>query len=126
MTTWAARDLFDHNRRAAREAQVLGARVVRSCSGGLMRWKASSPATEILLEDAATALKAQREMLRDHGVVLAIETHFEFTSFELVRLLDDVRRGTGRLARHLPRHDEPADDDRRPGDGDACACCRGW
>ena len=27
-------------------------------------------------------------MLRDHGVVLAIETHFEFTSFELLRLFD--------------------------------------
>jgi 3-oxoisoapionate decarboxylase len=52
-----------------------------------MRWKASSPATEVLLKEAATALKAQREMLRDHGVILAIETHFEFTSFELVRLL---------------------------------------
>jgi 3-oxoisoapionate decarboxylase len=87
MTTWAARDLFEHNRRAAREAQVLGARIVRSCSGGLMRWKASSPATEVLLKEAATALKAQREMLRDHGIILGIETHFEFTSFELVRLL---------------------------------------
>jgi sugar phosphate isomerase/epimerase len=27
-------------------------------------------------------------MLREHGAVLAIETHFEFTSFELVRLFD--------------------------------------
>ena len=27
-------------------------------------------------------------MLRDHGVVLAIETHFEFTSFELCRLIE--------------------------------------
>jgi sugar phosphate isomerase/epimerase len=34
------------------------------------------------------ALKAQRTMLRDYGVILAIETHFEFTSFELLRLLD--------------------------------------
>jgi sugar phosphate isomerase/epimerase len=86
MTTWAARELFDHNRRAAREARALGTRIVRSCSGGLMRWKASSPATAVLLRETATALKAQRAMLRDHGVILAIETHFEFTSFELVRL----------------------------------------
>jgi sugar phosphate isomerase/epimerase len=27
-------------------------------------------------------------MLQDHGVVLAVETHFEFTSFELVRLFE--------------------------------------
>jgi sugar phosphate isomerase/epimerase len=86
MTSWASADLFDHNLRAAREAHVLGARVVRSCSGGLMRWQASSPPTEVLLRETADALKAQRTMLLDHGVVLAIETHFEFTSFELVRL----------------------------------------
>jgi sugar phosphate isomerase/epimerase len=40
----------------------------------------------VLLKETAAALTAQRAMLRDHGVVLAIETHFEFTSFELVRL----------------------------------------
>lgn len=86
MTSWASADLFDHNLRAAQEAQALGVRIVRSCSGGLMRWQASSPPTEVLLRETADALMAQRTMLRDHGVVLAIETHFEFTSFELVRL----------------------------------------
>jgi len=88
MTTWAPRDLFDGNRRAAREASVLGASIVRSCSGGLMRWDASSPATETLLRETAGALVAQASMLRDHGVILAIETHFEFTSFELLRLFE--------------------------------------
>ncbi len=88
MTTWAAKDLFDINRRAAAEAATLGVRVVRSCSGGLMRWSATAPSTQTLLADTAKALVAARPMLRDYGVVLAIETHFEFTSYEIVRLLD--------------------------------------
>jgi sugar phosphate isomerase/epimerase len=88
MTTWARKDVLAANRRAAEEAAALGTRVVRSCSGGLMRWSSSAPPTETLLEETAEALLPQRAMLRDHGVVLAIETHFEFTSFELVRLFD--------------------------------------
>jgi sugar phosphate isomerase/epimerase len=88
MTTWARRDLFEINRRAAREASQLGASVVRSCSGGLMRWDPANPATGLLLRETAAALRPQASMLRDHGVILAIETHFEFTSFELLRLFD--------------------------------------
>lgn len=88
MTTWARRELFPVNRRAAEEACALGTRIVRSCSGGLMRWDAASPPTDELLRDTAGALLAQRAMLNDLGVVLAIETHFEFTSTELIRLFD--------------------------------------
>jgi sugar phosphate isomerase/epimerase len=88
MTSWARTDLFAVNRQAAREASALGTRIVRSCSGGLMRWDAANPPTEELLRDTAGALRAQESMLRDLGVVLAIETHFEFTSFELLRLFD--------------------------------------
>ena len=36
----------------------------------------------------AAALREQKPMLRDFGVILAIETHFEFTSFELLRLFE--------------------------------------
>jgi sugar phosphate isomerase/epimerase len=53
-----------------------------------MRWDGASPPTDVLLRETAEALRAQRTLLCDHGVVLAIETHFEFTSFELVRLFD--------------------------------------
>ena len=88
MTTWARRELFAVNRRAAEEACAIGTRIVRSCSGGLMRWDAANPPTDELLRDTAGALMAQRAMLSDHGVVLAIETHFEFTSAELLRLFD--------------------------------------
>ena len=88
MTTWARRDLVDVNRRAAQEAAALGTRVVRSCSGGLMRWDAANPSTDDLLRDTAEALTAQRAMLSDQGVMLAIETHFEFTSVELLRLFE--------------------------------------
>ncbi len=95
MTTWGRKDLLAVNRRAVEEAATLGARVVRSCSGGLMRWSSSAPPTETLLEETAEALLPQRAMLRDHGVVLAIETHFEFTSFEIVRLLERCEAAPG-------------------------------
>jgi sugar phosphate isomerase/epimerase len=88
MLTWQKKDIFEANRKAAGQASLLGTRVVRSCSGGLMRWSADSPSTEALLAVTAEALREQRSMLRDHGVVLALETHFEFTTFELLRLFD--------------------------------------
>jgi sugar phosphate isomerase/epimerase len=88
MASWARKDLAEVNRRAAREAAAVGATIVRSCSGGLMRWDAANPPTEVLLRETAEALRAQEATFRDHGVVLAIETHFEFTSFELLRLFE--------------------------------------
>lgn len=88
MTTWEKKDLTGINRRAAEQAALLGTRVVRSCSGGLMRWDPESPMTETLLEEMADTLKAQRSMLMDSNVILAIETHFEFTTHELLRLFD--------------------------------------
>jgi len=88
MQTWRKKDIMEPNRRAAVQAARLGARVVRSCSGGLMRWQEDSPDTATFLREMAAALREQRTMLQDHGVVLAIETHFEFTTFELLRLFD--------------------------------------
>lgn len=81
-------DIYENNLRAADQARRLGARVIRSCSGGLMRWNPNSPTTDSFLRAMAKALRSQRPMLRDHGVILAIETHFEFTTFELVRLFE--------------------------------------
>ena len=88
MQTWETRDIIEANQRAAAQASLLGTRIVRSCSGGLMRWDPESPSTELFLIEMAAALKEQSGMLRDHGVILALETHFEFTSFELLRLFD--------------------------------------
>ncbi len=88
MSNWATKDVFKANEEVAIEAETLGVRIVRSCSGGLMRWHDSSPPTETLLRETAKALLAQRSMLREHNVILAIETHFEFTTFELRRLLE--------------------------------------
>ncbi|MBN1271414.1 MAG: sugar phosphate isomerase/epimerase [Candidatus Aminicenantes bacterium] len=86
--TWKPRDIFRGNRRAAFQALQLGTRIVRSCSGGMMRWDAKSPMTETLLLAAARSLKEQQHMLRDHNVILALETHFEFTTWEILRLFD--------------------------------------
>jgi len=79
-------DIFKINRRAAEQARTLGLAAVRSCSGGLMRWTDDSPPTGVLLRAMAQSLRAQKRMLGDLGVTLAIETHFEFTTFELLRL----------------------------------------
>ncbi len=88
LTTWAPREISAVNRRAIDQAVRLGARVVRSCSGGLMRWHDEAPSTETLLRETAGALRGQAPMWRGSGLTLAIETHFEFTSHELVRLFE--------------------------------------
>jgi sugar phosphate isomerase/epimerase len=87
-TTWQLRDLVPINAAAARQARAVGAHVVRSCSGGLLRWSDRAPPTEALLRETARALQAQKSLLTELGVVLAIELHFEFTTFELLRLFD--------------------------------------
>lgn len=88
LETGRPRDILAVNRKAADEACQVGSPTVRSCSGGLMRWKKESPSTDEFLRLMAAALREQKPMLRDSGVVLAIETHFEFTSFELLRLFE--------------------------------------
>jgi sugar phosphate isomerase/epimerase len=88
METWAKKNIFEVNRKAAIEAEILRTRIIRSCSGGLMRWNPDNPKTETLLKESAIALRSQKQMLNDHNVILAIETHFEFTTFELLRLFE--------------------------------------
>lgn len=89
-TTWTPKDLAGLNRRAAEEASLLGARVVRSCSGGFFRWHDDAPPTGELLDAMARALEPQRTVFEDLGVTLALELHFEFTTFELARLFASV------------------------------------
>ena len=88
LETGRPRDIRAVNRKAADEACQVGSPTVRSCSGGLMRWKKEAPSTDEFLRLTAAALREQKPMLRDAGVILAIETHFEFTSFELLRLFE--------------------------------------
>ena len=87
-TTWQPRELTPINAAAARQAHAVGAHVVRSCSGGLLRWSDRAPPTEALLRETARALQAQKSLLTELDIVLAIELHFEFTTFELLRLFD--------------------------------------
>ena len=88
LATGKPKDIRPGNERAVQQAIALGARTIRSCSGGLMRWRKDLPATETLLLESARELRAERPMFEDHGLTLAIETHFEFTTFELARLFD--------------------------------------
>ena len=85
---WGVRELFEINRKSAEEAKILGTRIIRSCSGGLMRWNPDSLPTIQLMEEMAEALSRQLQMLRDNQVILAIETHFEFTTFELLKVFE--------------------------------------
>jgi sugar phosphate isomerase/epimerase len=86
--TWKEKDIFSVNRKAAGQAEILGAGIVRSCSGGLFRVERDSPDIDVLMRETAEALSSQQGMLADHGVTLAVETHFEFTSFELLRIFE--------------------------------------
>lgn len=95
LATFKSKEIFYSNRKAVGEAYALGVNIIRSCSGGLMRWKRESPPTDSILEAAAAELKKQASVFRDYGMVLAIETHFEFTTFELLKLFGmcDVKPG---------------------------------
>jgi len=95
MATGKTKDVAAVNLKAAEQAAIMGLRTVRSCSGGLMRWKKDSPPTETFLKAMAKSLRLQRHMLEDHGVCLAIETHFEFTTFELLRLFEMCEAAPG-------------------------------
>jgi len=95
MITWKKKDIFEVNRQAAQVAASLGTRVIRSCSGGLMRWDPESPMTETLLKEMADCLLSQRQMLKNHNAILAIETHFEFTTHELLKLFDQCQAEPG-------------------------------
>ncbi len=86
--TWEPRDVRALSETAARQARAVGATVVRSCSGGLMRWTDEAPPTEDLLEAMLHTLPAIRPVYEELGVTLAIELHFEFTTFELRRVFE--------------------------------------
>ena len=88
LTNFSRKEIGISNRRAVGEAYGLGVGIVRSCSGGLMRWHEDPPETELILREAARELKKQAPVFRDNGVVLSIETHFEFTTTELLALFD--------------------------------------
>lgn len=88
LKSFSPKDIFSSNRRAVKEARNLGARIIRSCSGGLMRWNKDSPSTESILQATAEELRNHESLFCDHEITLAIETHFEFTTFELVRIFE--------------------------------------
>jgi len=88
MSDFSRLDVLPWIEKASKEARTLGAKIVRSCSGGLMRWRDDAPSTETLLQETADALVRARPILEEAGVTLALEIHFEFTTVELLRLFD--------------------------------------
>jgi 3-oxoisoapionate decarboxylase len=88
IATGQAKNIAGINEKAAEQASLMGVRTIRSCSGGLMRWKKGAPPTETYLKEMAKSLRPLRPMLKDHRAILALETHFEFTTFELIRLFE--------------------------------------
>jgi 3-oxoisoapionate decarboxylase len=88
-------DIAAVNRKAAEQAAALGLTTVRSCSGGLLRWPADAVPTEVYLREMASALRVQAPMWADLGIALAVELHFEVTTFELIRLFEMCGAGPG-------------------------------
>jgi sugar phosphate isomerase/epimerase len=86
--TWKPVDVVSISRQAAEEANRVGARIIRSCSGGLMRWNPKNPSTEQLMDATVESLSRMLPMLKDLGITLAIELHFEFTTMELIRMFE--------------------------------------
>jgi len=83
---WSAEDLMPVNMKVAGEALAIGTNIIRSCSDGMMRANPLNPATATLLKATVSELTRMIPMLRDNGVVLAIETNFEFTTHELLKI----------------------------------------
>jgi 3-oxoisoapionate decarboxylase len=86
--TGKPRDTRAANRTAAGLAHGLGLSVIRSRSRASARRDRRVVPTEELLRMTAAGLADQREMFRELGVILALETGFEFTTFELLRLFE--------------------------------------
>jgi hypothetical protein len=59
LASFSKKEIFSSNRKAVREAYSLGATIIRSCSGGLMRWKHDAPDTYLFLKESAAELKRQ-------------------------------------------------------------------
>lgn len=89
MSTHDSKEIFGMNRIICEEAAILGTPIIRSCSGGLMRWHREGPTTEEYLDAMGKELKRMIPIVQDLGLFWAIETHFEFTSHELVRLFEN-------------------------------------
>jgi sugar phosphate isomerase/epimerase len=83
---WSREDLMPVNMKAAGDALAVGARIIRSCSDSMVRANPENPSTGTLIKATVSELTRMIPMLRDNGVVLAIETNFEFTTYELLKI----------------------------------------
>lgn len=88
MADWSPSDIIPSNMKAIGEARAIGTRIIRTCSEGMLRANPLNPHTADLMKATIAALRQMMPVLADNDVVLAIETHFEFTSFELLRIFE--------------------------------------
>jgi len=88
VSDWSHADLLQDNLKAAGEAVAIGTRIIRSGSGGMVHANHANPSTANLIKATVSELRRMIPMLRDKGVVLAIETNFEFTTFELLKIFE--------------------------------------
>ncbi|MBM3420731.1 MAG: sugar phosphate isomerase/epimerase, partial [Bacteroidetes bacterium] len=95
MSNWSPVDILPLNLKVAGEARAIGTRVIRTCSEGMLRANPLNPHTPELIKAVVASLKRMMPILADNGVVLAIETHFEFTSFELLRIFEMCKASPG-------------------------------
>ncbi len=95
MQNWGAKEILSQNQLMAEEAAFLRVQIVRSCSGGLMRWQNNSPDTSLFINQMADELRKLHPIIKDLGVIWAVETHFELTSFELLKVFELLGIGPG-------------------------------
>jgi sugar phosphate isomerase/epimerase len=88
LKSFKSKEIILSNRKAIGEAYGLGVNIIRSCSDGMIRWHKDSPPMEDILKTTARELRKQSSMFRDNGITLAIETQFDFTTFELLKLFE--------------------------------------
>ena len=89
------RDLLAVNRKAAEAACALGLSAVLSRSDGPARWSPKALPPGDLIRLTGANLKNQKAMLKDLGIILAIEPHHELSTFDLVRIFEMSGTGPG-------------------------------
>ena len=89
------RDLAAVNRKAAETARALGLSMVLSRSNGPARWSPKALPPGDLVGLIAANLKDEIPVLRDLGIVLALEPGHDLSTFDLLRVFELTETGPG-------------------------------
>ncbi|MCK9279632.1 MAG: sugar phosphate isomerase/epimerase [Melioribacteraceae bacterium] len=88
--------IYKHNLNIVKQASILGSKIVRCSSGGLFRFNKKSIPLDYVISESVKSFNQQLPFLREYNVTLAIETHFELTTFELLKIFQNCDLETGK------------------------------